>query len=215
MRKKRSDSRPDEADEAVDGKTVAPGDETDDVGAEKTEEAEGAVDSDDPKDLERQNSELKDRWLRTAAELENTRKRAARDRRREVESIRNNVILTFLEILDDLDRAVDHIDGDEEDVRKGVKMIHQKFLRKLTDWGVSPFESLGEDFDPSRMEALAAIPAPGSKPDIVVGVIRRGYTIHEKVLRTAQVSVSAPAPFEKDGDDRNTNGIDDTIDQEA
>jgi molecular chaperone GrpE len=81
-------------------------------------------------------------------------------------------------------------------------MIRGKFVNQLASVGVAPFETVGEAFDPESMEAVAAVPVSGGEPNRVVGEIRKGYRLGDRVIRPAQVSVSAEAP-DSDGNEEN------------
>ncbi len=136
---------------------------------------------------------LRDKWLRSVADMDNFRKRTARERKREVEFARMGVLLPLLDVLDDLERSLDHSGGGDKDLRKGVELIREKFNKALTSFSVIPFETVGKAFDPENMEALAAVPTADVEENQVIGEIRRGYRRHDRLIRPAQVSVAAPA----------------------
>ncbi|MBN1826742.1 MAG: nucleotide exchange factor GrpE [Candidatus Eisenbacteria bacterium] len=137
--------------------------------------------------------ELNDRWLRAVADLDNFRKRTAREREKERGLIRAAVILPLLDVLDDLERALAKGKGaGPEDFRSGIEMIHRKFLGALGEQGVLPIASLDRPFDPELHEAFQAVPDPSGEEGRVVAEIRRGYRIGDHVIRPSQVAVSAP-----------------------
>lgn len=150
--------------------------------------------------LQAENDDLRDKWLRAAADLDNFRKRTAREKQKEIGYARIGILLPLLEVLDDLERALEQGGGERGDLHKGVEMIRGKFVDKLASVGVAPFDTVGEAFDPESMEAVAAVPAPGGEANRVVGEIRKGYRLGDRVIRPAQVSVSAEAP-EPDGNE--------------
>jgi molecular chaperone GrpE len=138
--------------------------------------------------------ELEDKWLRAVADLDNFRKRTARDREREIRVAREGVVLPILDVLDDLDRALHDADHDGDAFRQGVRMIREKFVTVLGGIGVQGFDSVGEPFDPERHHALQQIPFEGIPEGHVAAEIRRGYVSGERVLRPALVAVAGPAP---------------------
>lgn len=151
--------------------------------------------------LKLENEELRDKWLRAVADLDNFRKRTSRDRQRELEFCRMGVLLPLFEVLDDLERALDHGGREEEDVRTGVEKIRDKFVNQLASIGVTSLSAEGEAFDPECMEALATVPTAEVESDRVIGEIRKGYRLGDRIIRPAQVSVSAPPVEDKKQDE--------------
>jgi len=182
-----SGEKPENVDEPLAGEAAGAAAENRDT--EAAPDREGGTGEDR---LRAEVEEFRDKWLRSAAELDNFRKRTARERQREIRFARDGVVLPLLEVLDDLERALDHEGGGSDDeLREGVDMIRQKFLDKLAEVGIEPFSSVGEDFDPEKMEALATISMDDVEPNRVVGEIRKGYRMNDRILRPAQVSVAA------------------------
>jgi len=127
------------------------------------------------------------------ADLDNFRKRTAREREKERGLLKGALVLPFLDVMDDLERALAEKGGGEEDFRRGVEMIRRKFLAVLGAQGVEPFPSMDTPFDPERHEALQTVPDPDREAGMVAAEIRRGYRMGDRVLRPAQVAVAAPA----------------------
>ncbi len=153
--------------------------------------------------LREENEKLRDKWLRAVAELDNFRKRAARDRQREILFARTAAIVPLLEVLDDVERAVDHEGASVDDLRRGIEMIRDKFIDKLASIGVEAIESMEKPFDPERMDALATVPCADVPAGTVIGEIRKGYLLNDAVIRHAQVSVAAvPDDDGPDGDEK-------------
>jgi molecular chaperone GrpE len=170
---------------------------TDKEKRERKEEADTAGAAEDAAALRLEIAGLTDKWLRAAADLENYRKRTARDRERDLWSARAGVALALLEVLDDLERALADDKGDADAFRRGVELIRSKFLSALDSIGVSPFVSVGEPFDPEKHEALARVPATEAEDGRVAAEIRRGYRWGDRVLRHALVAVAEAAHEEK------------------
>jgi molecular chaperone GrpE len=160
--------------------------ETEPMGLDGGEEERSEVEL-----LRREVEEMKDRWLRAAADLENYKKRSARDREREIEVARDGVVLRLLDVLDDLERALDQDEG-EGGLREGVVLIRQKFLAVLSEFGIRPYSSVGEEFDPEIHDALQRIPASETPEGHVAAEIRKGYRSDGRILRPALVVVASP-----------------------
>lgn len=149
-----------------------------------------APDGADPTELQQERDDLYDRLLRVTAEFDNYRKRTDRERRLLSESAGADVIQDLLPVLDDLERALDAATEADDAFREGVQLIHRQLLEVLRRRGVEPIESVGQLFDPNWHEALAQEPADGHADGEVVGEVRRGYRIGERLLRAAMVRVA-------------------------
>ena len=151
--------------------------------------------------LRRERDDLHDRWMRSAAEFENYRRRTERERRDLAEAAAADLIRDLLPIVDDFDRALESADasrgtspefhrGAGPEFRRGVELIHKQLLDALRKRGAQPFESVGQPFDPSWHEAVAHEPA-GDRPDgEITAEFRRGYRLGSRLLRAAQVKVA-------------------------
>jgi len=155
----------------------------------------------DVDDLRREVEETKDKWLRAVADLDNYRKRVARDRERDLWSARSGVVLPILDVLDDFDRALDGDDGDDGTFRSGIELIRQKMNGVLSDLGITPFPSVGEPFDPERHDALQKVPSAEIPEGNVAFEIRRGYLSGDRILRHAMVAVAAAPDSKHPGGD--------------
>jgi len=99
--------------------------------------------------------------------------------------------VSFLEVLDNLDRALDAAEGRTSDpFVQGVSLVRQQFLTTLEGLGVRRLHPLGQPFDPSLHEAVATVSSDGTPAGVVVGIVRPGYVIGDDVLRPAQVAVA-------------------------
>ncbi len=121
-------------------------------------------------------------------ELARAKERIARDAERQVEIERRRMLEDFIEVLDDLDRALE-ARGPEGAMHAGVEMVRDHFLNKLHAHGVTRMQALGEPFDPRLHEAAAVTPVAPEDADRVMTVMRHGYAIGEDVLRPAVVVV--------------------------
>jgi molecular chaperone GrpE len=139
------------------------------------------------------------RYRGAAAEFEESRLRLRREIGKDIERARREILADLLDVVDNLDRAVDaartHAAADRVDTLvQGVEMVKRQFLAKLEGFGVTRIDSEGQRFDPALHEAISAVPAATPDQDgIVVGIIRHGYRIGEDVLRPASVAVAKSA----------------------
>lgn len=170
----------------------------------ETERTEGGVDGDYEAlvRLLKENEELKDKALRTAAEMENLRRRTARD----VQDARTYAIANFardmLSVSDNLARALEAIpaeakasaDAGLKALIEGVDITERAMLGALERHGVKKLEPQGEKFDPNFHQAMFEVPNPSVPANTVVQVVQPGYSIGERVLRPAMVGVSKGGP---------------------
>lgn len=154
-------------------------------------EAPGAAGDDEVRALRQERDELQDRLLRAAAEFDNYRKRTDRERRELSDAVSADVISDLLPVLDDMERALAVADDAQSGtMRTGLELIHKQLLEALRRRGAEPFESVGQDFDPSWHEALSTEPAGNHRDGEIVQEIRRGYRIGSRLIRPALVKVA-------------------------
>lgn len=126
------------------------------------------------------------------AEFENARARLSREVGQEVERHKRTILVEMLDIVDNLDRALDASDQDSDidGLRRGVAMVRDLFLTKLQGFGVRRMQSDGVSFDPEKHEAVTTVPVDDDEHDgVIVGVVKEGFNIDDDVLRPAQVAV--------------------------
>lgn len=124
-------------------------------------------------------------------EFDEARARLRKDVQRDLERSRRTFLVDLLEIVDNLDRALDAAHASPDTVlRDGVEMVRRQFLAKLEGFGVSRVDALGTPFDPTRHEAVSTSPTSDPSQDgLVIGIVAPGYRIGDEVLRPAQVAV--------------------------
>ena len=132
-----------------------------------------------------------DRYLRTVAELENVRKRAARDvanaRRYGVEKLAK----ALLPVLDSLEAGLATADqASAESLRDGKKATLRLLNSALEQSGITELDPHGEPFDPAQHEAMAMAPSQDAEPGTVIEVFQKGYSIRDRLLRAARVVVA-------------------------
>jgi molecular chaperone GrpE len=137
-------------------------------------------------------AELEDRWRRALADLDNLRKRYARELERERAAERARVAAQWLPVVDDLDRALAHAADDPSAIVEGVRAVRDHALTVLARLGYPRYEEVDVPFDPVRHEAVQVVEDPEAPPGTVVAVLRPGYGREEHWLRPAAVAVAAP-----------------------
>lgn len=143
-------------------------------------------------DIEQQLRAAEDRGLRLQAELDNVRKRMRREleeahRYREIDLLRD-----LLPVHDTMMRAIEAAEkgSDVKSLLSGFRMTVRQIEKLLEDHGCKPIETEGSSFDPAVHDAVAQQAIPGVPPGQVVGVASRGYSLHDRVVRPAQVIVA-------------------------
>ena len=137
--------------------------------------------------------EYLDGWQRARAEFANYKKRILKENTEIRQVARGEVIKIYLDIVDDLKRALqDKPDQEEsESWSAGIELIYQKLLTRLETEGVKPMNAKGEEFDPTIHEALMTEESDEHESGQIIEVMQEGYWIGEKVLRPALVRVAA------------------------
>jgi molecular chaperone GrpE len=139
--------------------------------------------------VRRERDEYLENMRRMKAELENSRTRLEREHARSVELASERLVKELLPILDNLERALE-ADGD---VKEGVEATREQLVHILTQEGLSPISSEGQDFDPTVHEALMSKPSDEHEEDTVIQTLERGYVLNGKTIRPAKVAVSKRA----------------------
>ncbi len=133
-------------------------------------------------------ADFKDKWMRSAAEFDNFRKRNEQTRRNAYLDGKAEILLKILPIGDNLERALTMCD---EKTAKGIEMVLRSFRQVLEAEGIEAIDPVGEEFDPTYCEAIMSEPAQeGVEPGYVKEVFLKGYKRGDKVLRFAQVKVT-------------------------
>ena len=132
-----------------------------------------------------------DRYLRAVAEFDNVRKRSAREREEYVRYANESLLRDLLPVLDNLDRALQAARAETTtSLTTGVELIQRELLRVLEKFGLTPFTSMGQPFDPERHEAIARVPSTDLPDMTVAGETARGYLLNGRILRPAMVTVA-------------------------
>jgi molecular chaperone GrpE len=141
--------------------------------------------------LKTERDDLRDRLLRKSAEFDNYRKRVDKERRELSEWAAADVISDVLAVLDDFDRALAvEAPPEAQSYRAGVELIRRQLGEVLRKRGVTALDTLGTDFDPHLHQAVAYEESPGAREGEIVGELRKGYRLGDRLLRPAMVRVA-------------------------
>jgi len=139
---------------------------------------------------QREEQEVDDRLLRLAADFDNYKKRAARERQEYIAFANERLLKELLPILDDLERALDAAEQHEEwQLEDGVRLVYRSLASLLERQGVQQIPTDGK-FDPHVHEALLAQPSEDAETGAVIDVVQKGYKIGDRVVRPARVIVA-------------------------
>jgi molecular chaperone GrpE len=137
-------------------------------------------------------AEMQDKYLRLSAEFDNYRKRTLREKIELSKYAGENLLLSFLPIMDDFERALKHMDSTTDCItlKDGIDIMYVKFSDFLKQNGIKEIESLNTNFNVDLHEAVAKVPVEEEdKKGKVVDVVLKGYYLQDKVLRFAKVIV--------------------------
>lgn len=158
--------------------------------AEIVEEQENVPEKDPLAVTQEEVAELKDKLLRTHAEMDNLRKRTAR----EIEDARKFAVEKFstalLDVVDNLERALEAEEGNEAGLREGVKLTFDSWHTMMDRFELKRIDARGEMFDPHKHEALSQIPSDEPEGTVIAQHVA-GYTLHGRLIRPAKVLVSS------------------------
>jgi molecular chaperone GrpE len=146
-------------------------------------------------ELEAEVAELKDQYLRKAADFENFRKRMFREKQEISDFANQALLLDMILVMDDFERAIKSAETsqDFQNFYDGVSMIEKRLSSELENkWGLKRFDSAGELFDPNKHEALMMEKSADVKDATVAEDFVKGYTLKDRVIRSAKVKVIMP-----------------------
>lgn len=139
---------------------------------------------------------LNDKYLRLAAEFENYKRRANRDQKDTANYANERLLKDLLPTIDTLEQALHcgHEQPSLDSLLQGVKLTLKQFLDTLAKLGVSQISSVGEQFDPTKHQAVAQVESTTVPPNSVVEEYQKGYFLHNRILRPAMVTVAMAKP---------------------
>lgn len=160
-------------------------------GAASDESSEGA---DSPSEIDRLKSELaesKDKYLRALADFENFKKRSLKERSDLLKYEGAKIVTDLLEVLDNLELALDHAESDPSKLADGIKMIHKLFIDSLGKWEIRSKSAIDKDFDPTTQNAISKVPAQDPKSvGKVISEFKKPYFYKDKLIRPGEVVVA-------------------------
>ena len=155
------------------------------------EEAGAASDGEAPEELDA----LNEKYLRLAAEFENFKRRALKERQDLYNYAHENLIKQLLPVVDNLERAVGHArqeeGGDAKSLLEGIELTYRSLSQALEKLGVQGIEPEGERFDPKIHEAIRQVPSAEHESGVVAEVFQKGYLLKDRLIRAALVAVSS------------------------
>jgi len=136
-------------------------------------------------------AELKNRWVRTAAEFENYRKRSRKEWELLKQQTKAEVILEMLGVVDDFERAFSVADqSDSEEFVQGIRLIYTNLIQVLEKFGIREVDALQKAFDPNYHMAVGQIESDDAESGAVVEVVQKGFYLDDTVIRPARVIVA-------------------------
>jgi molecular chaperone GrpE len=161
---------------------------------EKTDST-SSISADEIEKLKAEAQENHERYLRSAAEFENFKKRLDRERADSVRYANEDLIKELLPVVDNLERALAHAEEAEADeaMIEGVNMVHKQFVSVLEKFGVTRVEAMEQPFDPNFHEAMMQVETDEHPPNTVVMEMAKGYMLNDRLIRPAIVGVSKSA----------------------
>ncbi|MFP4459922.1 MAG: nucleotide exchange factor GrpE [Candidatus Zixiibacteriota bacterium] len=142
--------------------------------------------------LQKERDQFEDKYLRTLAEFENFKKRQKKLFNTMTEQFRDELIVKFVEVLDNFERALAVCPIDDKDGHfEGFKMIAQQIREFLHSENIAPIDNAEESFDPNVHEAIQSVPSEEHPSGKILEVLQKGYKRDDKLIRPARVVVSA------------------------
>lgn len=136
---------------------------------------------------------MRDKWMRSMADLENYKKRTRREHEDAIHRALGNMLSDFLPVGDNLDRALAAMPANSDpQLAKGLEMVRGEFFSALARHGIKPIVSVGVVFDPNLHDALQQVDTPDFAPGVVMMEYEKGYLRGERLLRAARVVVAGP-----------------------
>lgn len=147
---------------------------------------ENSEENSEIKKVKKELEEMTEMAKRTMADLQNMRRRQEEERKIRITMANADLIIKILPVLDNLERAKEHVPKGAEEWFKGIEMSINKLHQTLREYGLKPMETVGQKFNPDLHEAITE--GPGEK-DTVIEELEKGYILGERVIRHAKVKV--------------------------
>ena len=141
-----------------------------------------------------------DKYLRALADFENYKNRTIKERSDLLKYQGEKVFLDLVDVLDDFERAMEHVDAEPEQFKSGIELIYKNFLGVMDKWGVKGESAVGTKFDPTKQNALSKVPMPDKPVGTVISELKKTYFYKDKLLRAGAVVVADALPEAKPED---------------
>ncbi len=142
--------------------------------------------------LQNKIASLEDALLRGKAEAQNVQRRGVQQRQDAIRFANADLMKSMLGVVDDFQRAIEAASKSDNvaSVVDGIKLVHENFMKAMTEAGLSPIEAVNQPFDPHVHEAMLQQPSDKHEPGMVIEEITKGFKLHDRTLRPARVIVS-------------------------
>ncbi len=161
----------------------------------ENQETTGAQNTEAKAEEKKEEVDYKAKYFYVAAEMDNYRKRMEREKEGLVKFGNERVLKDLLEVLDNFERTIGMLKGDQDQKVKnlvmGLEMIEKQFIDTLGKHGMTPIQSVGKDFDPNFHEAMAQEYSEGKKPNEVIKEFQKGFSLNGRVIRASKVVVAS------------------------
>ena len=156
---------------------------------------DGAIENDTETTEKKEEVNFKEKYFYLAAEMDNYRKRVDREKENLIKFGNERVLSDLIEVVDNFERTNEMLKFDEDPKVKnivvGIDMVQKQFMETLSKHGLTPVQSVGENFDPNFHEAMAQEYQEGAKPNQVLKELQKGYTLNGRLIRAAKVIVAS------------------------
>jgi molecular chaperone GrpE len=164
------------------------------MNSENTADSKNNNQADEATKLRKELEEQKDKYLRLFAEFDNFKRRNAKERIELIQTAGREVITSMLDVLDDCDRAEKQMQqtDDVNQLKEGVSLVFGKLRSALQSKGLKAVNSIGEEFDTEKHEAITSVPVQEEKmKGKVIDEVQKGYYLNDKLIRFAKVVVGS------------------------
>jgi molecular chaperone GrpE len=141
--------------------------------------------------LQHELAETKDRYLRLMAEFENFKRRTLKEQSELLRYQGERLVVDLLEVVDNLELALNHASADPDKLKTGLEMTHKVFLERLGKWEIRGESGVGSTFDPQKHAAISRVPGSDAKPGTIIGELKKAYFYKDKLIRPGEVVVAS------------------------
>ena len=197
---KDNSQKPEESEEATPEDVEVEVEETPEAASEEQEATPAEPEMTELEKAQAEAAEMKTRYLRSVADMENYRKRMAREKQDIIRGAAASVIESLLPVLDNMKLGLQAAENHPEakDVTTGFKMVDDQLKKSLSEQGLEELVPDGQTFDPNLHECIAHQPSGEVAEDHVIQTVRAGYRLNDRLVRAANVIVSS-GPEKEDG----------------